>query len=581
MSTWFHETTIGGRAAVLCLVEPDWATRPKITHSFATDEIEGDTGIESRESTRRVMRLSIDYRYSFSPAEAVEFLDAIRDLQGARLALPLCVDRLPADVYQDEKIYAAQQWVNYNPSTFAYSLNADGGHAESVGLLIGRLTERPRITARTDIHGTVQLRVQHDAPWSCRIEPHALTMAAWQLDPDWAVALPEDTTKTKLRTRQLGLGGEASLELPNSPAKRVQRAGFTLVGREEIRRVLTFFSEVRGAHAPFTVPQSFRPGWNGVEGDEPYLQARFAQDDLTLEYRHQEAAVTQVSFAQELLLDPGEPDQHRPARARLYKLWWDGASTAKTFTDWEEPLTRDSLVYEHASIEHRAEAETLRPGEADWELLVEDFEGNPLRAFTLVSLERRLRVEIYECDPAAPEDAVMLFAGEVARAPSKGRFYTATLVLLGGVLRLEVPTFKCQPNCNYTLYDDLCGVSIDAHKVAGTIAAIAGAVVDVTCGSAAAADWFASGYAVFQTGDDIELRYILRSEPIGGGQRVTLHRPLVTSVATDAVELLPGCDSQFTGGCAKFNNQENFGGAEHKPAYIDQVATGRTTKTGK
>ncbi|MES2692670.1 MAG: phage BR0599 family protein [Verrucomicrobiota bacterium] len=581
MSTWFHELSIDGRAAVLCLLEPDWATRPKITHSFETIETEGDTGIEARESQRRVMRLSVDYRYTFAPAEAEEFLAAIRDLQGARLALPLCVDRLPKTDYLEHRIYACQRWVNYDPATFAYEMVGLATYPETVGLIIGRLTERPRLSARTDLHGTVQIRLQHDAPWSCRIEPHALSMPAWALDPDWAVALPEDTTKTALRTRQLGLGGESSLIAPNSPAKRVQRAGFTLVGREEIRRVLTFWSECRGAHAPFTVPLSFRPGWNGTPGDEPNLQARFAQDDLMLEYRHQEAATTQIGFAQELLLDPGEPEQNLPDRARLYKLQWDGATAVKAYTDWEEPLVRDSVTYETAAIEHKAEAETLRPGSADWELLMEDFEGNPLRAFSLVSLERRLKLEIWECDPAAPEDAVLLFAGEIARAPSKGRFYTATAVLLGGVMKLDVPNFRCQQGCNYTLYDELCGVNPDTYKVTGTIAAIAAATIDITCGSAAAADWFASGVAIFNTGDDTELRYILRSEPIGGGQRVTLHRPLVTSVVTDAVELLPGCDSQYTGGCAKFANQGNFGGAPYKPAYIDQVVTGRTTKTGK
>ena len=52
-------------------------------------------------------------------------------------------------------------------------------------------------------------------------------------------------------------------------------------------------------------------------------------------------------------------------------------------------------------------------------------------------------------------------------------------------------------------------------------------------------------------------------------------------VVTDAVSILPGCDSQFTGGCAKFANQENFGGAPYHPAYIEQQATGRQTKTGK
>ncbi|MCX6952731.1 MAG: phage BR0599 family protein, partial [Verrucomicrobia bacterium] len=181
----------------------------------------------------------------------------------------------------------------------------------------------------------------------------------------------------------------------------------------------------------------------------------------------------------------------------------------------------------------------------------------------------------------SPAVAAMIFSGEIARAPSKGRFYSAKAVLLGGALKMDVPNFKCQAGCNYTVYDELCGVNPAAYQVAGTIAAINAVTVDVACGSAAAADWFASGYATFGTGDDLELRYILRSTPIAGGQRITLHRPLVTHLVTDAVVMLPGCDSQFTGGCLKFANQENFGGAPYHPAYIEQVATGRQTKTGK
>ncbi|MCX6950852.1 MAG: hypothetical protein NTV51_01500, partial [Verrucomicrobia bacterium] len=403
MSTWFQDIVIDGRAVVLCLLEPDWSTRPKVTHSFETLTAEANTGIEAREPTRRVMRLSVEYRYTFTPpSRAQEFLDAIRDLQSARLALPLSPDRLPAESYLDERIYAAQQWANYDEETGSFAIGADDGHPTSVGLIVGRLTERPRITARTDIHGTVMVRLHHDAPWSCRIEPNPLFMAAWTLDPNWAVVLPESRTTTKLATRQLGQGGESAVMYPNSPAKTVQSAGFTLQGREDIRRVLSFWSDHRGAHGSFTVPQTFRPAWNLVPGDEPYLQARFAQDDLVLEYRTQDVARTQIAFQQELILDPGEPDQDAPPRARLYKFRWRGASTVKAYTDYEEPLVRSGVTYQPTTIEHLAEAETLRPGTADWEIMMEDFEGNPLRAFSLLALERRLDLEIYECDPAAP-----------------------------------------------------------------------------------------------------------------------------------------------------------------------------------
>lgn len=580
MPTWFQNVVIDGRGVALCLLDPDWSLRPKITHSFATTIDEANTGIEAREPERDVMQLSVEYRYTFGPAQAQQFLDAIRDLQGARLALPLAPDILPRDVYESERIYAAQRWVNFDPVSGAYSLNADGGHPFSAGLIVGRLASRPRITGLTDLHGTVTIKVAHDAPWSCRIEPHTLSMPAWTFDPDWSTDV-EDTTTTKLKQHKLGRGGESGLDYPDSPAKRVQACGFAFKDREEIRKALTFFSVRRGAHEAFTVPETFRPGWDLVDGHEPILEARFAGDDLTLQYTTQETAKTELSFQQVLLLGESEPTQERPPRANLYLIWWDGSDNVMAWTDWERPLTSDGITYEPKIVEHRAEAEDLRPGTSDWEFAVEDFDGNPLRAFSLWGIERRLRIEIRYCNPDLPETATMLFAGEFSTTPSKGDFYTAKIVLLGGALKREIPNFFCQTNCNHILYDDLCGVNPEAHKVTGTLAAIADTVIDITCGSAAADDWFTSGYIVLGDGDLMELRFILRSEKIDGGQRLTIHRPLVKSQVTEAIYMLPGCDSQFFGGCAKYANQDNHGGAPYHPAYIDAVNTGFKTKTGK
>ena len=105
--------------------------------------------------------------------------------------------------------------------------------------------------------------------------------------------------------------------------------------------------------------------------------------------------------------------------------------------------------------------------------------------------------------------------------------------------------------------------------------------LDVTGGAALAADWFAYGFMVIGAGDTMEVRFIARSSPIGGGQRLTVHRPLFYNGSGAAVEFYPGCDGQFASGCAKFANQINYGGAPHKPDYIESVGTGFKAKTGK
>jgi len=578
---FFNDITLDGRSAKLCLTPIDWATRPQTTLGFDTEIDAGLSGIESRSSTHHAIRVTeVVYRYRLQLAVAAEFRDELIALGSKLIVVPLWPDHKTAADYATNRVFAPQHWVNYEPATGAYTLDSGTSKTRSVGLFAGRIEGTPRIVANaSDLDGTITLRIREDSPYATRVGIHASAMASWSLVPNWQ-GPPSEFYESTMTARQIGAGRERAVERDDGPTKIGQQARFTLNDRVRIRRLLTFFEAKRGSWSPFTIPRWFRPDED--PGDETFLQVRFAQDEITLEWANTDSIDTRIAFAQDLVLADGQPAQHRPSIAHLYKLWWDGATTAFLWTDWESDLANGDDTYTPQKVEHKAPTENLKPGTSEWEILLRDFVGNPLRAFTLMALERRLHIEIRECDPTAVADSVrMRFKGEVETAPSRGKVYTAKASLLGNSLRRLVPNFYYQRNCNNELGDDLCGVDLDAQSETGEVDAIDGVLVDVDVGGSEAADWWALGYAEFGTGDDIELRFIMRSAPITDGTRLTIHRPLRAIEVADSVEIFPGCDGQYASGCSKYSNQDNFGGFPHIPAFFESADSGFKTKVGK
>lgn len=575
--------TVDGFECLLVLSPINWRRRPRITLQLAADEVEGITGIEGRASVHFVPMVSLEYLYTMNRTAAEELRSAMLGLDTeARIAVPLWVDCLPSADYQASRIFASQHWVNFDAVTGDYVVDAAGEdlvYAETVGLAICALQERPKITPKTDLDADILLKVEEDSPLESRVEVHQLAQASWDFHPNWRAA-PEDNSRWRLSRRRLGQGRLSSRTGQEAPAKQTQSGLYTFKGRDVLRRALTFWTTKRGPHQAFSVPLMFRPGWDGIPGNEPTMQAHFSDDNLTLEFSMPDVASSRIGFSQDLLL-VDQPDQARPSRAFLFKLWWEGSATTMTWTDWEGQLVHGALAYLPKTIELKSSVETTRPGQTEWEFLVYDFDGNPLRAFGRLARERRLMLEIREADPSAPAQASLVFVGEVRSALNKGRLFTVTASLFGGALKALVPQVYTQQGCNAVCGDTICGVDLEAIKTAGMIASVDGTTIDVSCSGAAGEDVFAFGFAQFGVGDAIELRYIMKSVPIAGGQRITIHRALWTSVVgTDAV-LYPGCDQQYSGGCARLGNQARFFGAPYKTDYLETVDSGYRTKTGK
>jgi hypothetical protein len=559
--------------AVLILTPHDWGAGCSITSRFSTRVATARTGLDSRSSDYVLPRHDFRLDYLLDATEAAELRARLLSLAGDRLALPLWIDDAANDANWGTWAIFSGPTITYDYTAGTYTIGV-GAQARRASLLYCRLRGTPTLQAISGTHAIISLDVFEDCPDSLALGYNALGGETPGIpNPDWSDGI-EESYSSQVEYEEIGRGRESAVRGDEATVRRGQRAGFVL-DRSDARKLLRYWASVRGGWQSFTMPLWFAP----VSATN--ITARFGADELTLDFDSPSIAQAEAEFIEEVATVVGTPAQASTPRAFLYRLQWEGASTAMTWTSWESSLVRSSVTYVPQKITHRSLKEALAIEGDSVEIVCDNFDGCPLRAFILLELERRLLAEIYECDPSSPSTALQVFGGAVSRVRNEGGSLVGICDALGGLLDRKLPRFFTQRLCNYTLYSDLCGVSAATHKETGTVASISGSVIDVTTAAADAADYFASGWALFGTGDTAERRAIVRSEPIVGGQRLTLHRPLKQTGAL-AVDFYPGCSGEFdAGGCAKFGNQDRFGGAPRQPAYIEAVATGYKPKTGK
>lgn len=569
--SFLFSVSSGGIDFKLCLLQPDFDRGIKVRSRFSTLISEGRSGIEGRSPEHADMRHETTLAYQLSPAEAVEFRTALLTLGDTRIAVPLWMDALKPT--GDDDVFSGGFYVNFNGGGGLYSVNAASGYDYTAGLLIGRLKARPRLRAVSQTHSVVEISIVEDSPISAEIAPNALAMTDFDLAPSWSEEV-SDFTQWRLQSEDIGQGREGAVSGQESSTRRGQAASFLLT-RDEARQLLTFFAAKKGALSSFDVPMWYKPGTTET------VTVRFSEDSLSLVWVTATHARVAIEFIEEVALILGVPDQEQAGRAWLYKFTFEGSSPVG-YTSAPEALTFDGLSYAAEKIRHGNFSQSLRPQGDDITIECDGFTGCPLESIAKLELERKLSLDVYECDPTAPSGAQLMFSGQVLTAQIKGRRLLGSASTLGGIMRRKLPRFLVQRTCNYTLFDSLCGVSAAAHKVTGTLASASGNTITVTCGSAAAADYFANGWVLVGSGSTAERRAVLRSSPTGGGQILTLHKA-IRQTGTPAVEFYPGCDGQFesTAGCARYANQNRFGGAPRQPAFIETVATGYNQKLGK
>lgn len=128
------------------------------------------------------------------------------------------------------------------------------------------------------------------------------------------------------------------------------------------------------------------------------------------------------------------------------------------------------------------------------------------------------------------------------------------------LLNIQMPRNLYQPNCIYTIYDTGCGV--DQASFASHAAVGAAATTGFIPWTGATAQ-FTGGMVTFESGPNVNLTRTIKSADATG---LSLAYPLpFQPLAGDDFVAYPGCDRQFAGGCAFFNNQSRYRGHPFVP----------------
>lgn len=556
----------------LLMLRSDWGdTAPSVAHTFETLAVEGLTGVESRAPSYEAYRIRLTQTFIMPLDEAAALRLMLGSIGEMRLGLPLWMDDLPASSYLSERIYASQYYVSYdvNGNVAINSL----AYPKTVGLVVGRLVDLPAINPINGTDARVTFTLQEDSPWAMRVGTNASAPSSFIFQPDWSALV--DESKWRIESTPIGHGREAAISGQESYRKLGQEADLVLMSRTEIAQLIAFFEAHRGSHGSFTMPIWYNP----LSSSASDVTGHFGDDTLTLDYATPAYANCHVVLWEQLSLVPGSPAQERPGRAWLYMLQFEGG-TPNYYTSYEKPLTLGTVAYTPTKISHSAMDQSLKPESDKMDLTMDGVPGCPLLAFVLLELERKLALKVWECDPANPETAVVIFDGDVISARSQGRVITAEASTMGNIMSRSIPRHQVQTTCNYSIGDALCGKDMTALKVTGSVVAITGSTVDVACSNSSANEWFTQGWALFGSGSGAERRAILKSTVISRGQRLLLHKPL-KQTGTIAVQFYPGCDGQYSTCGSKFSNAVNFGGFPFTPGYIETVATGFKPKMGK
>ncbi len=599
----FREHTLGSLALRLLLIRPDHdASRPiKVTHRFDTEIGEGQTTIEERSAGRAALLLSQSFTLTLHGNSADDFRKGIAALEARLIGVPLWVDALPVARWS-ERIYDAQQVINFNPASGDYVIIAAADlpgvmgsltHPLLAPLLIGRWKERPSVQAATNTVGTVEVTIDEASPWSCRIGIHAHG-SSWSAVPDYRQPT-KDVSVYGLET--IALGGaarEPRLDRVNAAARWSQEASFTFPDRLAIRDALTWFVAHRGATSSWgPVPAWFQPGADTAATPDNYT-ARFASDSLSLSYVSGAVATANIGFIQEV--DTGGRSQSVATEVYLYTFTYQhDAAHPERYTNWDAPLTAGGATFAPEQCVHDEMLLSLRPQDVKAELSLAYLPGTLMADWLVGRLFGRVRLTVETCDPTnVGGTRSVVFDGFVRNVLPNGNTLKISATLFGRLLEKRVPSDVFASRCNAFVFDARCGLSEDDHDTTGTISPGDLAADRFTLTVRSPSGWGGSPWSdnffgpngVLRTGSGRTsiVATILSSAMAGSDLVLKLNRPLWPDLIApgQSVQLLPGCDGQYATACgAKFSNQAQFRGFPFMPDYIEQSSTVSTPKPKK
>ncbi len=543
--------------AVSCITFPhEWSATLSIAHRFPCVITPGGSGREGRRPKDEALAYTATVHLVLAGTEAQAFRQMLATIGKGFAALPVWHDTL-AGVDWDDRIYDAERILDITAGAIIAKGDAMDDAHDYVPLIIGRIQELPELPAdtakQTDFTFVLVEEAPNDLAWSLRVGINAVGASGdWPagLEPDWNDN-PVDQPTRPLEFDRIGEARERVVENEEMAFRWGQEAGFTLASRDEIRALLAFFLASEGPRRSFTSPWWLKPGVATAEAPASTV-ARFAVDSLRLDYHSGAAATTKIRMLQvpwEIVGVEGE-DPEQPPRVFFYRFTHRIPDPqVYRFTNWPRALARAADgTYAPGPFKHDKIVETLdlRGNGVTLESFI--FEDNPLMLFRPDRLEAPLGLEIFETEtwPIDPDAAVLRWSGEVKRPSFDGRRIQAKALFLGGILEREIPGVLASVNCSTKFGSTRCGKVLADFEIAGTFTSAAGCVLDIAAADASAANFYVYGVIQIGAGATWEQRGIIASEPIVGGQRITVDWPVRQAAAGQAVVFRRGCDLRWS-----------------------------------
>lgn len=558
--------------SVACLLFPhEWSEPLTISHRRPMRITDGLSGREGRRPKSEVGLNSIKVHLVLKGDQAQAFRQMLAALEDGWVGIPIWRDRLLGSEWSS-RVYNPQRLINLTDPVIVAagsSLNAEDEYAP---LVVGHIDELPNLPADTEDMAAFSFTLTEDSPWEFRIGVNAA------VDPDvWPSALrpawtssPKEEPITGVSYRQVGDMRERVAEGTEQAFRWSQEAQFVLKSANDVALLLGFWEACRGELKAFDQPWWFRPGTSAPEAPHE-TKARFASSTLTITYESAEVATATITVVQvpwEILGTVDEvPEQ--PPRFYLYRFSHALPSPqVYRFTSWARALTRGGDVYASAPLVHRSLTEALDGRSNSVELDSFVFSGNPLMLLHPYHLEAPLTLEIFEgeSDPLDPDSASLIWVGEVKRANPEGPRLKATALRFGGLLDRPVPGVLVGETCNTRIFHPRCGLSKAAFAKSGTLSAADGAVLTITTSAADAAGTFRHGWIEVGSGASWEIRSIISSQPVSGGQELTIDWPLRQIPSGQDATFYRGCDLTATT-CKALGNFARFRGHPNVPLF--------------
>ena len=260
-------------------------------------------------------------------------------------------------------------------------------------------------------------------------------------------------------------------------------------------------------------------------------------------------------------------------------------------TDWSSGITLgDGRSFAYESLEIGDRTRNIDLSDQALKITLPWKSGSPFAHFLPGQSFRRLFAKLYYVPVAADGTvgtAVQDWYGEIINCEYAGPKMGIEVSGPFQVFDRHIPSDQFGKTCNAHLFDTRCGVNKAAWTVTGSVVSSGGNTI--VFGSASrpggamtplqSAGAMSLGTLQWVAGGVTKIMGIYASSYSGGNYTLTLREPTTITGGT-SVTVIPGCDLQWLGGCARYSGK--FRGFPYIPARAPQfLIPTQKTSSGK